>query len=60
MWLRSYSTSLYLFLYAPIALIMLFSFNAGRSGLAFECCSVQWFGRAFSNPFIMEALGNSA
>ncbi|WP_346832988.1 ABC transporter permease [Pseudomonas abietaniphila] len=60
MWLRTYSTSLYLFLYLPIALIMLFSFNAGRSGLAFECCSVQWFGRAFSNPFIMEALGNSA
>jgi spermidine/putrescine transport system permease protein len=60
MWLRSYSTSLYLFLYAPIALIMLFSFNAGRSGLAFECCSVQWFGKAFGNPFIMEALGNSA
>ena len=60
MWLRSYSTSLYLFLYAPIALIILFSFNAGRSGLAFECCSVQWFGRAFDNPFIMEALGHSA
>ncbi|EZI28646.1 ABC transporter permease [Pseudomonas extremaustralis] len=60
MWLRSYSTSLYLFLYAPIALIVLFSFNAGRSGLAFECCSVQWFGRAFGNPFIMEALGHSA
>lgn len=60
MWLRSYSTSLYLFLYAPIALIMLFAFNAGRSGLSFQCCSVQWFGRAFGNPFIMEALGNSA
>jgi spermidine/putrescine transport system permease protein len=60
MWLRSYSTSLYLFLYAPIALIVLFSFNAGRSGLAFQCCSVQWFGTAFDNPFIMEALGNSA
>ncbi|KAF1053265.1 MAG: Inner membrane ABC transporter permease protein YdcV [Stenotrophomonas maltophilia] len=60
MWLRGYSTSLYLFLYAPIALIMLFAFNAGRSGLSFQCCSVQWFGRAFGNPFIMEALGNSA
>ncbi|UCO98995.1 ABC transporter permease [Metapseudomonas lalkuanensis] len=60
MWLRSYSTSLYLFLYAPIALIVLFSFNAGRSGLSFECCSVQWFGRAFGNPFIIEALGTSA
>ena len=60
MWLRSYSTSVYLFLYAPIALIMLFAFNAGRSGLSFQCCSVQWFGRAFGNPFIMEALGNSA
>ena len=60
MWLRTYSTSVYLFLYAPIALIMLFAFNLGRSGLSFQCCSVQWFGRAFGNPFIMEALGNSA
>ncbi|MBB2493607.1 ABC transporter permease [Aquipseudomonas ullengensis] len=60
MWLRSYSTSLYLFLYAPIALIVLFSFNAGRSGLSFQCCSTQWFGRAFGNSFIMEALGTSA
>ncbi len=59
MWLRSYSTSIYLFLYAPIALIMVFSFNAGRSGLSFECCSTQWFGRAFGNPFIMEALTTS-
>ncbi|AYC31506.1 ABC transporter permease [Pseudomonas cavernae] len=59
MWLRSYSTSVYLFLYAPIALIMLFSFNAGQHAAAFECCSTQWFGRAFGNPFIMEALATS-
>ncbi|WP_263260538.1 ABC transporter permease [Pseudomonas sp. RIT-PI-S] len=60
MWLRGYSTFLYLFLYAPIALIVVFAFNAGRSGLAFQCCSTQWFGSAFANPFILEALGNSA
>ncbi|WP_426149889.1 ABC transporter permease [Pseudomonas sp. DC3000-4b1] len=60
MWLRSYSTLLYLFLYAPIGLIVVFAFNAGRSGLAFQCCSTQWFGSAFANPFILEALANSA
>ena len=58
--LSAAAAATYLFLYAPIALIVLFSFNAGRSGLSFECCSVQWFGRAFGNPFIIEALGTSA
>ncbi|PAV48212.1 ABC transporter permease [Pseudomonas sp. HAR-UPW-AIA-41] len=60
MWLRGYASFLYLFLYAPIALIILFSFNAGRSALSFQCCSVQWFERVVANRFLLEALGNSA
>ena len=57
--MRFYAAAVYVFLYAPIALIVLFSFNAGRSGLTFVCCSTEWYGRTFANSFVVEALLNS-
>jgi spermidine/putrescine transport system permease protein len=57
--MRAYAFAVYLFLYAPIALIVLFSFNAGRSALQFFCCSAEWYGRTFSNRLMIEALTNS-
>ena len=57
--MRAYALAVYVFLYAPIALIVLFSFNAGRSALQFFCCSTQWYGRTFSNTLMVEALTNS-
>ncbi len=57
--MHAYAASIYLFLYAPIALIVVFAFNAGRHASDFVCCSTQWFGKAFTNPFMMEALVNS-
>jgi spermidine/putrescine transport system permease protein len=57
--MRAYALAVYLFLYAPIALIILFSFNAGRSALQFFCCSTQWYGRTFSNSLMLEALTHS-
>jgi spermidine/putrescine transport system permease protein len=56
---RLYAGLIYLFLYAPIALIVLFSFNAGRHAASFECCSTAWYGRTFQNTFLVEALTNS-
>lgn len=57
--MRIYTTFVYVFLYTPIAIIALFSFSAGRSASQLEGFSVQWYGRALSNPFVMDALGNS-
>jgi spermidine/putrescine transport system permease protein len=57
--MRLYAICVYVFLYTPIAIIALFSFSAGRSASQFEGFSVQWYGRALSNPFVMDALGNS-
>ena len=57
--MRYYAAAVYLFLYAPIALIVLFSFNAGRHAASFECCATLWYGRTFENIFLLEALGNS-
>jgi spermidine/putrescine transport system permease protein len=57
--MRSYVTAVYLFLYAPIALIVLFSFNAGRYAADLQGFSTAWYGRALANPFVLEALRTS-
>lgn len=57
--MRAFVTAVYLFLYAPIALVVLFSFNAGRSASEFTGFSVFWYGKALSNRFLIEALQNS-
>ena len=57
--MRALITSVYLFLYAPIALVVLFSFNAGRNASEFTGFSTQWYGKALANPFLVTALQNS-
>jgi len=57
--MRIYAALVYLFLYVPIGIIALFSFSAGRHASQFEGFSTKWYGRALSNPFVMDALENS-
>jgi len=57
--MRLYSAAVYLFLYVPIGIIVLFSFNSGRHASDFQGLSVKWYGKALSNPFVLEALTNS-
>ena len=57
--MRALVFAVYLFLYAPIALVVLFSFNAGRNASEFTGFSVAWYGKAFSNTFLIQALANS-
>ena len=57
--MRLYTLVIYLFLYTPIAIIVLFSFNAGRHASDFMGFSIKWYGKVLSNPFAMEALTSS-
>ena len=57
--MRLYALCVYLFLYTPIVIIALFSFNAGRHASQFQGFSMQWYGRALKNPFVMDALETS-
>jgi spermidine/putrescine transport system permease protein len=57
--MRGFVMAVYLFLYAPIALVVLFSFNAGRSASEFVGFSTSWYAKAFNNQLLMEALMNS-
>jgi len=57
--MRAYAIAVYLFLYIPIGVIVLFSFNAGRHASDFQGFSVKWYGKALANPFMMDALATS-
>jgi spermidine/putrescine transport system permease protein len=57
--MRAYSIAVYLFLYIPIALIVLFSFNSGNSASDFQGFSPLWYGKAASNRFVIEAVTHS-
>ena len=57
--MKAYAAAVYLFLYVPIAVIAFFSFNAGKSATQMMGFSVQWYGKALSNPFVTEALRTS-
>ena len=57
--MRLYAIAVYLFLYIPIGVIVLFSFNAGRHASDFRGFSVKWYGKALANPFVMDALTTS-
>ena len=57
--MRLYAVCVYLFLYIPIGVIALFSFNAGRHASQLQGFSTKWYGKALSNPFVMDALETS-
>ena len=57
--LRSYAVLIYVFLFAPIVVVVIFSFNAGRSATELTGWSTRWFVTAAGDPFVLRALRNS-
>lgn len=57
--LRSYTGFVYFILYAPIALVVLFSFNSGNYAADIQGFSLRWYGETWRDPFVLEALRNS-
>ena len=57
--IRVYAIFIFMFLYLPIALIVGFSFNAGKYAMDWQGFSLFWYGKAFTNPLIMKALRTS-
>ncbi len=56
---RIYVALIFIFLYAPIAVMMLFSFNSTTSTYTFGTFSTQWYSKMFSNAAAMDSLKNS-
>jgi spermidine/putrescine transport system permease protein len=49
----------YVFLYAPIVILVIFSFNSSRFVSAWEGFSFRWYGELFRDEAMMAALKNS-
>jgi spermidine/putrescine transport system permease protein len=57
--LRAHTGLVYLFLYTPIALVVLFSFNSGNYAADLEGLSLRWYSATWQDRFVLEALRNS-
>lgn len=56
---KFYLFMVFFFLFAPIAVMILFSFNAGKSTSVFEGFSLDWYLEMISNEAILEAVRNT-
>ena len=54
-----YMFMVFFFLFAPIVVMILFSFNAGKSTSVFEGFSLTWYAEMISNEAILEAVRNT-
>lgn len=56
---RLCSVLMFIFLYAPIAVMIFFSFNSSRSTYVFEGFSLKWYGELFNSSATLNALRNT-
>ncbi|MEO8686809.1 MAG: ABC transporter permease [Solirubrobacteraceae bacterium] len=55
-WLRLYVAGFFVFLFAPIALVVVFSFNSQRSLQKFAGFSLEWYQRFFDSESLRSSL----
>ncbi len=56
---RIYIALIMFFLYAPIAVMVIFSFNSSNSTAVMEGFSLHWYTELFKNSSVLAALGNT-
>lgn len=56
---KLYIALIIFFLYAPIAVMIVFSFNSSNSTSVFEGFSLHWYAELFENSTVLNALGNT-
>jgi spermidine/putrescine transport system permease protein len=56
---RSYMSLVYVFLYTPIAILLLFSFNNSPRSLIWHGFSWQWYKHLFHDPHLLVIAGHS-
>ncbi len=54
-----YTALVFAFLFLPIVIVVIYSFNAGRNVNQLIGFSTQWYAAAWSDRFLMNALRNS-
>ncbi len=58
-WLRLWLALTFLFLYAPIVILILFSFNDSRRNIVWRGFTLEYYGKAAQNVTLIEAFANS-
>ncbi len=59
-WLRTiYCGLVYVFLYLPLAVMVIYSFNASRFSMAWKGVTLDWYGKLLGNAGLMEAAVHS-
>ena len=56
---RIYTGIIFLFLYAPIVVLIVFSFNQSKSRSVWKGFSLRWYENLFRDSMILEALRTS-
>lgn len=56
---RTYMAFIFLFFYAPIAILIFFSFNKARGRGVFSGFTLEWYKRLFSNELILQSFLNT-
>ena len=58
-WLRSWVTLVMVFLYAPLLVLMVFSFNDSKRNVVWRGFTTKYYEKAWNDSTLIEALGNS-
>ena len=53
---KIYNGIIFTFLYAPIVVLIIYSFNEGKSRVRWEGFTFKWYGELFHNDLIIESL----
>jgi spermidine/putrescine transport system permease protein len=56
---NAYMALIYLFLYLPLAVMVIYSFNASRLSMTWKGATLMWYGKIFENTPLIEAALNS-
>ena len=59
LWLNTHLALVYVFLYVPILVLIVLSFNKSGLPTAWTGFSTEWYGKLVANPKILSAAGNS-
>jgi spermidine/putrescine transport system permease protein len=59
LWMRSWVGAILFFLYAPLILLMVFSFNDSKANIVWRGFTIKYYTKLYENAALMEALINS-
>lgn len=59
LWMRSWIAAVAFFLYAPLFVLFVFSFNDSKANIVWRGFTFKYYAKVFKNEALMAALGNS-